>query len=216
MHMLRYDQYKAAWDNRKKESPACTFFANVGTVLKDPDGTVLARVTEDGVTSHREDISEIRMLQMGRPEWVQLSVPAGYYLCAREENDRQPLSVRLTGDDLAIHVVTDAREALLNIDEANEIADVRILQPDSQYKIEILNTFGDEDEETVLEGVTGQTQLQLLQEKGQLYGRGLTEQAALRINEQPAPLSTIWMLEETLPEEQTMLINTKSDPEEAE
>lgn len=215
--MTCYETYQEVWNNRGGSAVRNKLKVNPGVVVKDMNGVLLARVTEKGVESFRDDIYEIRVRGGLRNGTGVISLPAGSYICCLEDACQEELSVRMTGLDLRVEITTAAREAMIQVEDENVLASARIAEPNARYTIEIHNSFGKDFEQVTLHGVTATEPLHLVQKEGRLYARGLTARAALYIDDERMPLSRISELvqePELREEDRELLHNTVKETDE--
>lgn len=218
LSMEPYELYKKAWDNRGTLAVDNLLNVAAGVALYAEDGTLLVRVTDNGVESFKDDIYQIPKLHGNADSQLVLSLPAGAYTLRLEDPQQDKLTAMLAGTDLSVTIATDAREASVCVDDSQMLVMARILTPGCHYNIEILNTAAEVHEEAVLMGMTGETGLHLMQKDGLLYADGLTERTALFINEEQADLDRIAPMheenEQTAREE--LLLCTESDKKQGE
>lgn len=201
LSMAPYEVYQDAWENRGQIAPSNALSIAPGVAVKDAAGNVLLRVTEEGVESFREDVYQLLFVDGASDASVALSLPAGAYTFCLEDPRQQELNIYLSGTNLSIQFTTEAREAMLQVEDANRIAACRISQSNSRYAIQILNTFSEQHETVYLNGSTGNEELYLVQKAGKLYAHGLTGQTIFYRNDEQQPLSQILPLEENRQEE---------------
>lgn len=197
-----YKIYKEAWDRRGGDAKNLLYL-KPGMAVLDAAGTLLARATQNGVETFCDDMHPIRVAGCGPDEDLSLSVPAGAFRVTLEDPELEELKVQLLGIDLTVDLATTAREAEISVDDETKTVFARIVASEAKYSVEILNTLGVAEENTVLTGMTGQQALHLIQQDSRLYASGLTEQAALCINSASTPLTVIGKLVE----EEEMIAN---------
>lgn len=215
LSMDYYEIYKKEWDSRGGSGGGDLLSIQAGVAVMDRNGTVLARATEAGVESYRDDIFPILNRDGAADGAVMISLPAGSYTIRLEDSEQNELTVYLAGIDLSVEMTTTAREAVVGVEDGDMIAFAQITEPDARYTVEILNTAGLTSEEIQLIGITGQEGMCLLQKQGQLYGSGLANRTSLYINDAPVALERIGQLEEeTSQEEPEMGLVTNAAAEE--
>lgn len=188
LSMCAYETYKTAWEHRGTPGADNLLYVPSGVCLRSPEGAVLARVTEDGVESFRDNIFQIAVPEGEGNSQYLLSLPVGAYTLHLEDPQQEALYAQLTGMNYCVSLNTAAREASLCVVEDSRLAVARIPAAGCSYTITILNTEGAEREQLVLAGITGTEGLHLMLKDGQLYAEGLTEQTALYINEEQMPV----------------------------
>lgn len=211
LNFVEYDVFKQAWDERGEKTVENLLHVLPNVAIKDPRGTLLARVTANGVESYRQDIFQVHKLGGRQDGQVLLSVPADMtYTIAQQDPQGQLLKLRMVGQDLAVKLETEAREVSVHVEDAAGIARVRIDQGNAHYCVDMLNTLGKRDLRVQLEGTTQQEALVLMQRQGRLYGRGVERNASLRVNDMVVSAESIALLEEEQKQEQEMILNQAS------
>lgn len=201
LSMTTYEVYKTAWDNRGGPEVDNILSIKAGTAVKNTEGELLVRVTDNGVESYRDDIYQISVTEGGANGEVMISLPAGQYVICQEDLRENELSVHMAGIDLSVVAAATASEVVVQVEDESKIASVQIPQ-NSRYHIEILNTSAQTPEEVFLSGMTEAEKLNLIQKEGQLYADGLTTQCSLYINDVQQSLDRIiQMPREVIPEE---------------
>lgn len=209
LSMSPYEIFKQAWDHRGSPAVDNLLHLSEGTAVMDETGALVARVTDAGVETFREDVYQIRTLGGAEEGGVSLSLPVGIYTVCLEDSRQDTLSVRLTGVDLSVAVDTPAREVTVRAEDHQMLCAVRISQTNTPYSIEITNTAGETLEEVSLNGMTGQEHLVLAQKEGRLYASGLTDSASLYINDEQQFLDRIGTLIEDQEQDPELVVNTK-------
>ncbi len=189
MTVIPYEAFQKAWDSRGQGAGDALISVNAGVTVCTGSGQVLAKVTQEGLETSREDIYIVPLTHGGSQDSYLLSAPVGAYTFRLEDPAQKQLSVKMVGVDLSVEVTTDAREVSVCVNEARKMALARILQPQCSYAVEIMSSESGDFEQMNLTGITGLEGLQLMRQEGRLYAHGLDQRTQLRINGEPAALS---------------------------
>ncbi len=183
-----YAVYKKAWDNRGGSSIDSLVSVSSGVTLLDMAGNVLARVTQDGLITSRDDIYQLPITGTKRnPERAEvfLSMPCGSYIVRNEGEQR--LFLRSAAYNYSVTVDTAAREALVLVDDESMTAHVVISEPEREYSVEICSVLDRNEKKVKLEGITGAEGINFAQRGGLLFEKGITDETevCLTIDEEP-------------------------------
>ena len=179
-----YEVYKKTWDNRGGPGVDNLLRVGPGICVSDVSGTVLARVTQDGVVTYREEIYQLPITGSGADtgeDTVILSIPAGSYVVRNEDPAQESLFLQCTGFDRSVTVRTAAREAVVLVEDESMTAYVEISEPDQKYTVAFCSTHDGSSEEVKLEGTTGAEGLCFAQHRGILFGKGISNTAGARL-----------------------------------
>lgn len=195
---LSYDMYatfKKVWDERGGRQSDAILCAAPGVAVTDDCGTLLVRITDEGVETYQDGIFQIPVTDAaeGNGGEVLLYMPAGHYLVRNEDPAREELCVQLTHTDQSVSLRTTAREAAVMVNDGHMTAYVHITQPECSYTVEF-DTADENASQTIrLDGITGEDGLLFVRCRGKLHASGLCEdgRTSLYVDEELSDLSCI-------------------------
>lgn len=137
---LSHEVYQGAWDHRGGEPFSAMFSTNNEDLsLQDESGKEVLKISGGKMRSLREDVIPIRVTDgegsgYARECWIK----PGTYRVINEDPDCE-LSFAFTGEKSEIEVQTESEEAVVTLDEEEDVQKVQIVEEEKSFLVKLSN-----------------------------------------------------------------------------